>query len=206
MTLNNVNHLCRALLLSYPARKGRCSLRFGMHLRHTFIFRWLWITHSPAIWRCFISWRVLAITQVPIRSFEGRQRSRILCSVDFLESHVRQLEFELELSGGRALESKHISPGQLGSRPNADPIPQCLCCLHEVDKGIFGLTLNPRHVEIMSHFQRSFREIMEGPYTDGAYPSVIGSPSRISHLDLPEKQAVEAQHSCNGALYQREPG
>ncbi len=31
MTLKHVNHLCRALLFSYPAQKGWCSLRFCMH-------------------------------------------------------------------------------------------------------------------------------------------------------------------------------
>ncbi len=84
--------------------------------------------------------------------FEIRKCSRILSNVDFLEFYVRNLEFEQESADGRAIESSHLLFKQPGARLNADPILHCLRCLHEVDKGIFGLTLNPRHVEIGAYF------------------------------------------------------
>ncbi len=84
--------------------------------------------------------------------FEIRQCSRILSNVDFLELHVRHLEFEQESTDCRAIESSHLLFKQPGARLNADPILHCLRCLYDVDKGKFGLTLNPRHVEIVAHF------------------------------------------------------
>ncbi len=84
--------------------------------------------------------------------FEIRQCSRILANADFLEMYVRNLVFEQESADGRAIESSHLIFKQPGARLNADPILYCLCCLHEFDKGIFGLTLNPRHVEMGAHF------------------------------------------------------
>ncbi len=80
--------------------------------------------------------------------FEIRQCIRILSNVDFLELYVRNLEFEQESADDRANELSHLLFKQPGTRLNADPILQCLRCLHEFDKGIFGLTLNLRHVEI----------------------------------------------------------
>ncbi len=65
---------------------------------------------------------------------------------------MQNLEFEQESADGRAIESSHLLFKQPGARLNADPILHCLRCLHELDKGIFGLTLNPRHVEIGAHF------------------------------------------------------
>ncbi len=91
-------------------------------------------------------------------SFEWRQCSR---NVDFFESCMRQLEFEQDPTDERTNESSHLSSAQLGTRPSADPIVHCLRCLHEVDKGIFGPTLNPRHAVIIANFQRSFKEVME---------------------------------------------
>ncbi len=86
------------------------------------------------------------------RPFEIRLCSHILSNVDFLELYVRDLEFEQESADGRAIELSHLLFNQLGARLNADPILHCLRCLHEFDKGICGLTLNPRHVEIGAHF------------------------------------------------------
>ncbi len=65
---------------------------------------------------------------------------------------MRNLEFEQESADGRAIESSHPLFRQPGAGLNANPIPRGLLCLHEFDKGIFGLTLNPRHVEIGAHF------------------------------------------------------
>ncbi len=84
--------------------------------------------------------------------FEIRQCSRVLSNVGFLELYVRHLEFEQESADGRAIESSHLLFKQPRARLNADPILHCLRCLHEVDKGKFGLTLNPRHEQIMAHF------------------------------------------------------
>ncbi len=84
--------------------------------------------------------------------FEIRQCSRILSNSDFLELYVRNLKFEQESADGRATEASHLLFKQSGARLKADPILQCLRCLHEFGKGIFGLTLNPRHVKIGAHF------------------------------------------------------
>ncbi len=84
--------------------------------------------------------------------FEIRQCSRILSNVVFLDLYVRNLEFEQESADGRAIASSYLLFKQPGTRPNADPIIHCLCCLHEVDKGIFGLLHYPRHVETVAHF------------------------------------------------------
>ncbi len=84
--------------------------------------------------------------------FEIRQCSRILSNVDFLELYVRNLEFEQESADGRAIESSHLLFKQPGAKLNGDRILHCLRCLHQFDEGIFGLTLNPRHVEIGAHF------------------------------------------------------
>ncbi len=84
--------------------------------------------------------------------FEIRQCSRILSNVVFLELYVRNLEFKRESADGRANASSHLLFKLQRARINADPILHCLRCLHELDKGIFGLTLNPRHVEIGAHF------------------------------------------------------
>ncbi len=65
---------------------------------------------------------------------------------------MQNLEFEQESADGRAIELSHLSFKQPGTRLNADPILHCFRSLHEFDKGIFGLTLNPRHVEIGAHF------------------------------------------------------
>ncbi len=80
--------------------------------------------------------------------FEIRKCSRILSNVDFLELYVRNLEFEQESADGRAIGSSQLLLKQPRARLNADPILHCLRSLHEFDKGIFGLTLDPRHVEI----------------------------------------------------------
>ncbi len=69
---------------------------------------------------------------------------------------MRNLEFEQESAHSIAIESSHLLFKQLGARLNADLILHCLRCLHELDKGIFGLTLNPRLVEIGAHFLCSF--------------------------------------------------
>ncbi len=61
---------------------------------------------------------------------------------------MQHLEFEQGPAGGRAMESSYLLFKQPGARLNADPILHCLRSLHEVNKGIFELTLNPRHVEI----------------------------------------------------------
>ncbi len=83
--------------------------------------------------------------------FEIRQCSCIISNVDFPELYVRNLEFEQESADGRDIESSHLSLKQPGARLNADAILHCLRCLHEADKGIFGFTLNPRHVGIGTH-------------------------------------------------------
>ncbi len=83
-------------------------------------------------------------------SLEIRQCSPILSNVDFLELPVRHLEFEQESVDGRAITSSHLLSKQPGARLH------CLHCLHEVDKDIFQLTLNPRYVEIMAQFKCSF--------------------------------------------------
>ncbi len=80
--------------------------------------------------------------------FEIRQCSRILSYVDFLELYVRKLEFEQESADGRAIGSSHLLLKQPRARLNADPVLHCLRSLHEFDMGIFGLTLDPRDVEI----------------------------------------------------------
>ncbi len=84
--------------------------------------------------------------------FEIRQCSRILCNVDFLELYVRNLEFVKESADGRFIASSYLLSLRSIARLNADPILRCQRCHHEVDKSIFGLMLNPRHVEIMAHF------------------------------------------------------
>ncbi len=104
-----------------------------------------------------------------------------ISNVEFLELYVRNLEFEQEFADGRAIESSHLLFKQPGARLNADPILHCLRCLHKIDKGIFGLTLNPRHVGVwgtllvlLQGINGSFRckENAKGPYTDSACPSV----------------------------------
>ncbi len=74
---------------------------------------------------------------------------------------MRNLEFEQESADSRAIESSHLLFKQPGAKLNADPILPCLRCLHEFDKGIFGFTLNSRHVGIGARFLCSFREVME---------------------------------------------
>ncbi len=93
--------------------------------------------------------------------FEIRQCSRMLSNVAFLELHVRHFEFEQESADGRAIETSHLLSKQPGARLNTGPILYCLRYIHEVDEDIFGFMLNPRHVEIMEHFQCSFREVMK---------------------------------------------
>ncbi len=46
-------------------------------------------------------------------------------------------------------------------RLNVDPILHFLGCLHEVNKGMLGLLLSLRNVEIMPHYQPFFRKVME---------------------------------------------
>ncbi len=99
---------------------------------------------------------------------------------------------------------------EVGTRTNADPTVHYLRCLHEVDKGIFGLTLNPRHVVIMADFQRSFREVMEIFRVNETLKErilMVHVPQFIAYMDLPlgftSEQVVEAQHACYDALYQR---
>ncbi len=123
---------------------------------------------------------------------------------------MRQLEFEQDPADRRTNESSHLSPVELGTRPNADPILHCLRCLHEVDMGILGLTLNPRYAVIMANFQRSFREVMEifrVNETPKAHILMVHVPQFIAYMDLPlgftSEQVVEAQHACYDALYQR---
>ncbi len=58
----------------------------------------------------------------------------------------------VESTDGRAIEPSHLLLKQPGARLNVDPILHCLRGLHKFDKGIFGLTLNPRHVEIGAQF------------------------------------------------------
>ncbi len=114
--------------------------------------------------------------------------SRILTNVDFLQLLVRHLEFEQESADNRAFESSYLSSEQPGVMLNADPILHCLRCLHEVGKGIFGLTLNPRHVEIMAHFQCSFREVMEVSVVREAPKGLmlmLHVPQFIAYTELP---------------------
>ncbi len=82
---------------------------------------------------------------------EVRRCSRILSNVGYLGLYVRHLEFKQESTDGRAIASSHLLFKQSGVRLYAEPIVHCLRCLHEFDKSIFGLTLNPRHVEIGAH-------------------------------------------------------
>ncbi len=83
---------------------------------------------------------------------EIRQCSCILSNVDFLKLYVWNLEFEQESTDEIAIESRHLLFKHPGARLNANPILHCLRCLNEFDKGIFGLMLNPGHVEIGAHF------------------------------------------------------
>ncbi len=48
----------------------------------------------------------------------------------------------------------------MGSIPNAVHMLHYLRFLREVDKGIFGLTFNPRQAVIMLNFQRSLRKVI----------------------------------------------
>ncbi len=79
------------------------------------------------------------------------QCSRISSNVEFFELFVRNLELKQESGDGRDIESSHLLFRQSGAKLNADPILHCLRSLHEFDKGIFGLRLNPSHVEIGAH-------------------------------------------------------
>ncbi len=142
--------------------------------------------------------------------FEIRQCSRILSNVDFFELHVRHLEFEQDLADSRAIESSHLLSKQPEARLKADPIPHYLRCLREVDKGIFGLTLSLRHAEIMQHFQRSFREVMQffdAKETPKAYLQMTHVPQCVAYMNFPHgftsEQVVKEQHSCYGTLYHR---
>ncbi len=77
---------------------------------------------------------------------------RILSNVGFFQLYVRNLGFEQKSADGRAIESNHLLFKQPVARLNASPIHHCRNCLHEFDKGIFGLTFDPRHVEIGATF------------------------------------------------------
>ncbi len=123
---------------------------------------------------------------------------------------MRQMEFERDPADGRTNESSHLWSVQLGTRPNADPNLHWLRCLHEVDKGIFGLTLSPRRAVIMTNFQRSFRELMEifrVNETSTAHVLMVHVPQFSAYMDLPlgfaSDQTVEAQHAYYDAMYQR---
>ncbi len=124
--------------------------------------------------------------------------------------YVRNFEFEQESADGRAIESSHLLLKQSGARLNAGPILHWLRCLHEFDKGIFGVMLNPRHVDIGAHFWCSFREVMEHfvvKKTSKDHIQVVHVPQFIAYtnfsLGFTSEQVVEAQHSFYDALHRR---
>ncbi len=93
---------------------------------------------------------------------------------------------------------------------NAGPILHFLGCLNEVDKGIFGLSLNPRHAVIMANSQRSFREVMAVfvvKKTSKAHILMVYVPQCIAYtnfsFEFTSKQMVEAQQSFYDALHHR---
>ncbi len=90
-------------------------------------------------------------------------------------------EFEQESADDRVIQSSHLLFKQPGARC------QCLRCLHEFDKGIFGLTLNPRYVEIGAHFQCSFREVITVfivKKAPKAYIQIVHVPQFIAYTNF----------------------
>ncbi len=122
---------------------------------------------------------------------------------------MRNLEFVQESADGRAIESSQLLLSKRsGARPNAKPILHCLRCHHEVNKSIFGLILNPSHVDIITHFYCSFGELMDVfvvKKTSKAHIQMVHVPQFIAYTNFPlrftSEHVAEAQNSFYNALY-----